>query len=502
MRKTLLFISLVLFCLACTKEAAIINIPPPPVIKYTELSPGVFQFTADGVGIINYSWSFGDNKAVSNEPNPSYTYRFNGSYKVILIAQIKSGEYQKTETVNTEVSVKSLKESTPKFVTALDKNETTVTFTNPSAYVKKVDWEIVDLYDEAVVKSGNNLNHTFRWNGEHTVKMTATVEDKNGDTTYTDVQTVKILGNPPPSIAPLVNMSYAGTNGTHVYNYDSNLYFSIEVSSGDPDNEDVKLFKPNHGVLNYIQVQYYHNYPHSGPFPLKLKCTNPNGTTTFTYEVPGIPNVPYIENVNFTIPQVNVGLPDIKTNGSLVYNYSLSNQRELINIGVSADNGQIVDPVYLASFGISAFQTNSYYHKDAQVTVEFQQENVDFSKMIIYRDLNLNEFAEKKGNIKAAQGSPYYIRIKPVNKKYIYIPYGDNRGKKWHYCTTSVTINASAITFAASGLTSISDYPSRESDDWYRNIFRYLYEDIMLGRLPKNHIWYYYTDFDFDYYKL
>ncbi|WP_428657985.1 PKD domain-containing protein [Runella sp.] len=65
----------------------------PPVIDVTvkDAGQGKVQFTNNTQNGVSYSWTFGDG-GTSTEANPTYTYLFNGTYKITLCATNKSGE--------------------------------------------------------------------------------------------------------------------------------------------------------------------------------------------------------------------------------------------------------------------------------------------------------------------------------------------------------------------------------------------------------------------------
>jgi hypothetical protein len=449
-----------------------------PVIKYSEISAGKYAFTVDGQNIINYNWNFGDNGALSSQSNPIYTFRFNGEYTVTVIVQIQSGNSQKTHTIKEKVNVNSLKTATPKFQLVIEVDNRTITVINPSIYLKKIEWEFIDKYEGTRKVNVNNAKHLFPWNVEHQVRMTATVEAKNGDTTYTDTQNVKITGNPVPQIVPRVIQSpFFITDETSLsFDFDE-FYQYIEIESGD-DTFGKKSF--GNGSMSKTNIKYSYFYPHKGPFPLRIKVTNPNGTNTFSIPITGNGYSTFQQSVYLLILKESgndFGYVDIDTP---------PNQTGAVRIDCRLESK-------VQNFTIVPFSPNN--------NEIYKKTKVELSKLTGSRfELGGGGIPSSftvLGSYTPQSGGYYTIKMTPVNHRFIYIRDPKNTGR--FICTESLNFSSNIIRFiSTSDLKTINNYYSSEGDynssNSYLQFFDYFYTRYIPNRTDKNG-WYLYSDF-------
>jgi hypothetical protein len=279
--KSVGYFLLVIGCLlvwSCSPKEVLETVVPP-VLKYTEIAPGKVAFTVTGSNISGYKWDYGDNLGTSTEATPIYQYRFNGDYKVTLIVQQTANNRTSAVTLTEKITIWGMKTSTPSFVLTLDANNRTVLVKNPSEFVRKVDWEFIDVYEGTTKQTGSEVQHTFPWNVEHTIKMTATVGSRNGDTTYTDTQKVRITGNPKVS---LKNISYylpTVPNPSNVLNFTVDQRIQkVEVTSLDKEFRKISydLGKLNSKANAQVMCSLYEPLKE---YRVRVAVTNPNGTT-------------------------------------------------------------------------------------------------------------------------------------------------------------------------------------------------------------------------------
>jgi PKD repeat protein len=119
-----------------TRQVSVLNpsVPPPVAAFAASTTSGVIpltvQFTNQSGGQINnFNWNFGDG-TLSNQPNPSHTYAFPGSYIVTLIVSGGGGRSTAQTTINALVPPPTLTATpttTPTFTPTATGTQTPVT---------------------------------------------------------------------------------------------------------------------------------------------------------------------------------------------------------------------------------------------------------------------------------------------------------------------------------------------------------------------------------------
>ena len=142
-------------------------LPHPPEAKFEPVKPGCMPLTVHFKNSSSYSnsylWDFGDG-AVSNKPDPVYTYYESGEYKITLKATGPGG----TDSYSTQTSVyilpKAFFDIAPRYVYVNDK---AVHFFNLSDNGDIYEWD----FGDGTTSTDYNPKHVYTKEGTYTVTL-------------------------------------------------------------------------------------------------------------------------------------------------------------------------------------------------------------------------------------------------------------------------------------------------------------------------------------------
>lgn len=162
-------ISLVVYGEHCSDSIStnIEIVPHPPVAQFKPVEPGCMPLTIQFENTSSYSnsflWEFGDG-AVSNKPNPEYTYYESGRFKIKLTAKGDGGE----DTYNTENDVYILPNSyfnlAPRYVYV---NDEAVHYFNLSDNGDIYEWN----FGDGTTSTELNASHVYTEEGVYDVTL-------------------------------------------------------------------------------------------------------------------------------------------------------------------------------------------------------------------------------------------------------------------------------------------------------------------------------------------
>lgn len=162
------------------------------VWKPTAADPQAIKFTNISENASTYAWDFGDDKGVSVEANPTYTYEKGGEYIVTLVATSSSGKTAaKNETINVEArDNSSLKVEASFSWKASYSNPLEINFSNSSKNAVSYAW---DFGDGKGTSTDKDPTYTYANEGTYSIKLTAMGQDGSRNESSTDI---KVLSPP------------------------------------------------------------------------------------------------------------------------------------------------------------------------------------------------------------------------------------------------------------------------------------------------------------------
>ena len=146
-------------------------VPHPPVAEFKPILPGclplTIQFENSSAYSTSFLWEFGDG-AVSNKPNPEYTYYEPGTYKIKLTAWGDGGEDTYSTINDVWVLPKAYFEIAPRIVYV---NDQAVHFFNLSDNGQTYEWDFGDG------TGSREMNPTHMYTKEGNYDVTAACVD-------------------------------------------------------------------------------------------------------------------------------------------------------------------------------------------------------------------------------------------------------------------------------------------------------------------------------------
>lgn len=154
-----------LLFLSCSTDDEVDSVDPVAQFTYTveELTA---NFVNNSENATSFVWDFGDG-STSTEAHPSHTYEEGGSYTVVLTATDGSGAEAE---VSREVRVTA---PAPVAYFTYDVFDLTGTFTNTSQNATSYLWN----FGDGNTSTEEHPTHTYRYEGNYKVVLTATGED-------------------------------------------------------------------------------------------------------------------------------------------------------------------------------------------------------------------------------------------------------------------------------------------------------------------------------------
>jgi PKD repeat protein len=141
--------------------------PHPPVAMFKGVTPGCTPLTIQFENMSAYSneflWEFGDG-AVSNKPNPDYTYYEPGTYKIKLTAWGEGGTDSYSTVNNVYILPNAYFETAPRIVYV---NDEEVHFFNLSDNGDKYMWE----FGDGTFSDDLNPTHMYEKEGEYDIVL-------------------------------------------------------------------------------------------------------------------------------------------------------------------------------------------------------------------------------------------------------------------------------------------------------------------------------------------
>ncbi len=177
-------------CRDTTYETVNVNPNPAPNFNYTNECPGVlisFDNTTPPVGMVDYTWDFGDGSSTTTLMDPTYAYSSSGSYSVTLTAETNQGcvdSITQTVTIYDVPSVSFTIADTCATDIAVISNTSTIT-SGSMTYV----WDLGDGTGSVLT----NPVHSYSTAGNYTVQLIATSNNGCVDSTNS---TVDVYPNP------------------------------------------------------------------------------------------------------------------------------------------------------------------------------------------------------------------------------------------------------------------------------------------------------------------
>ncbi len=149
-------------------------VPHPPVAEFKPILPGcqplTIQFENTSAYSTTFLWEFGDG-AVSNKPNPEYTYYEPGKYKIKLTAWGDGGEDTYSTVNDVWVLPKSYFEIAPRIVYV---NDQEVHFFNLSDNGKTFEWD----FGDGTGSTEMNPTHMYSKEGNYDVLLHVWTENE------------------------------------------------------------------------------------------------------------------------------------------------------------------------------------------------------------------------------------------------------------------------------------------------------------------------------------
>jgi gliding motility-associated-like protein len=148
-------------------------VPHPPVAQFKPVQPGCMPLTVQFENTSSYSnsflWEFGDG-AVSNKPDPEYTYYEAGKYKIKLTAWGDGGVDSYSTTNDVWILPKAFFETAPRFVYV---NDQEVHFFNLSDNGDIYAWD----FGDGITSSEFNPKHLYTQEGNFDVTLNVWTEN-------------------------------------------------------------------------------------------------------------------------------------------------------------------------------------------------------------------------------------------------------------------------------------------------------------------------------------
>ncbi|MBN2273351.1 MAG: PKD domain-containing protein [Bacteroidales bacterium] len=148
-------------------------VPHPPVAQFKPVRPGCMPLTIQFENSSSFSnsflWEFGDG-AVSNKPNPEYTYYEAGVYKIKLTAWGDGGVDTYSTTNDVWLMPKAYFETAPRFVYV---NDQSVHFFNLSDNGDIYEWD----FGDGTTSSEFNPKHLYAEEGNYDVTLNVWTEN-------------------------------------------------------------------------------------------------------------------------------------------------------------------------------------------------------------------------------------------------------------------------------------------------------------------------------------
>ncbi|MBN1416329.1 MAG: PKD domain-containing protein [Bacteroidales bacterium] len=148
-------------------------LPHPPVAEFKPVQPGCMPLTIQFENTSSYSnsflWEFGDG-AVSNKPNPEYTYYEAGKYKIKLTAWGDGGVDSYSTTNDVWILPNAFFETAPRFVFV---NDQTVHFFNLSDNGHTYVWD----FGDGTKSTEFNPKHLYTEEGNYDVTLNVWTEN-------------------------------------------------------------------------------------------------------------------------------------------------------------------------------------------------------------------------------------------------------------------------------------------------------------------------------------
>lgn len=161
----------------CSDSTSVIIeiLPHPPVAQFKPVEPGCVPLTIRFENTSSYSasylWEFGDG-AISNKPNPEYTYYEPGVYKIKLTATGAGGLKNTFSTINdVYVLPQSFFDIAPRYVYV---NEQPVHFFNLSDNGSIFEWD----FGDGTTSNEFNPKHTYTKEGIYDVTLSVWTENE------------------------------------------------------------------------------------------------------------------------------------------------------------------------------------------------------------------------------------------------------------------------------------------------------------------------------------